>query len=54
MSKLESTKRHILIIKKLQQSKQVTFAEITDYLAKNVNWTATTISMYRNARFNVM
>jgi predicted DNA-binding transcriptional regulator YafY len=34
MSKLESTKRHILIIKKLRQAKQVTFAEIADYLAK--------------------
>ncbi|MDR1897701.1 MAG: WYL domain-containing protein [Prevotellaceae bacterium] len=32
MSKLESTKRHILIIKKLRQSKQATFAEIADYL----------------------
>jgi predicted DNA-binding transcriptional regulator YafY len=34
MSKLESTKRHILIIKKLRQAKQATFAEIADYLAK--------------------
>jgi predicted DNA-binding transcriptional regulator YafY len=34
MSKLESTKRHILIIKKLRQAKRATFAEIADYLAK--------------------
>jgi predicted DNA-binding transcriptional regulator YafY len=34
MSKLESTKRHILIIKKLRQARQATFAEIADYLAK--------------------
>ncbi|GHV58419.1 WYL domain-containing protein [Bacteroidia bacterium] len=34
MSKLESTKRHILIIKKLRQAKRATFAEIANYLAK--------------------
>jgi predicted DNA-binding transcriptional regulator YafY len=34
MSKLESTKRHRLIIKKLRQVKRATFAEIADYLAR--------------------
>lgn len=34
MSKLESTKCHILIIEKLQQVKQATFAEIAGCLAK--------------------
>ncbi|GHV69281.1 WYL domain-containing protein [Bacteroidia bacterium] len=34
MSKLESIKRHILIINKLRQAKKATFAEISDSLAK--------------------
>jgi predicted DNA-binding transcriptional regulator YafY len=34
MSKLESHKRQLLIIKKLRQVKRATFAEIADYLAR--------------------
>ncbi|MDR0602870.1 MAG: WYL domain-containing protein [Bacteroidales bacterium] len=34
MSKLETTKRYILIIKKLRKSKGATFAEISDYLQR--------------------
>jgi hypothetical protein len=52
MFKLESIKRHILIIEKLRPLKRATFAKIVDYLAKESNWMAITISMYQNARFN--